>query len=421
MTIEKKDKEEKPGEHGNDFPKKDEGSSNRQIDHNKSQTFKEEIAGDLNDLRRKENTHDKMTERNSSHKETFDKQCNDKNCNSKECAQKRCNEKTCNEKECSHNECKDMKAKEKECEHKECPDKSCNLKENNPMKSKQSTNSHKECNDKNCTDKECNQNQSKKSDNVFVGASQNYQSNGSNKKINEDKNKSDSRLQRKEDSNSVLFDSLVESEKNYIQKKLKCKVYDDYHETSNICVNFYRWIILQFEKLRYRDPSSTLISDLEYLQTQTDKVDLFIKEGSSDKTEKYRENIESANVENYENDIDVYALAAACRNEIKTSLVFFTKELEDKLLEVYRLNCTPEEKRFVIERTPFLMNYRSVFKLVKETLHSLDSKHTVDMNKSINLWADVICRFEAPKEKRVEILKDLMNVEFDHIPVNFYE
>ena len=143
---------------------------------------------------------------------------------------------------------------------------------------------------------------------------------------------------------------------------------------------------------------------------------MFVKEGASEKLEKYRDNIESANIESYEGDVDVYALASASRNEI-----FFPKELEGKLLEVYRINCTAEEKRFVIERAPFLMNYRSVFKLVKDILHDLDSKHAVELNKSINLWADVICRFEKPKERRVEILKDLLQVEFDHIPVSFYE
>lgn len=276
----------------------------------------------------------------------------------------------------------------------------------------------KECG-KNCG-KECGKNGPNA---TMVSASNNYKGNDSNKDQNnsDDKKTNENSKHSNKSGRSVLFDSLVESEKTFIRRKLKYKIYDDYNESSNICVNFYRWIVEQFQKIKYKDASSTLISDLEYLQTQCNLKDLFIQEGAAEKTDAYRSNIESANVENYKDEMDSYSLACACRDEIKTNLVFFTKELEEKLLEVYRLNCTPEEKKFVIERTPFLMNYRPVFKLAKELINSLDSKNSVEMNKSVNLWADLICRFEAPKEKRIEILKDLLKVEYDYIPVTFYE
>lgn len=222
--------------------------------------------------------------------------------------------------------------------------------------------------------------------------------------------------------NTILFDSVVDNEKSFIRKKLKCAVFDDYYITSNPCVNFYRWILSQFEKIKYKDPSSTLISNMEYLQTQCDKKELFLREGSTEKIAKYTQNIKSANVEDYTaEDFCAYSLACACRNEIKTNLIFFSPKLEEKLVSVYSQSGNSDEKKTVIDRTPFLMNYRSVFKPVKDIINSMEAKNTLDTNRSTSLWADVICRFEISKDKRVEILKDLLKVEYNYIPNRYYE
>jgi hypothetical protein len=230
--------------------------------------------------------------------------------------------------------------------------------------------------------------------------------------------------QSKPKENPVLFDSLVENEKTFLKNKLKCSLYENFYESSNPCLNFYRWLVSQFKKMKNQEASSTLISNLEFLLENccnkkgkpTDNSnfsDLFTKGGDSGKMEKYSLNIQSANLEDYSNkELDVYALAYACKNEIKTNLKFFSKDLEAKLIET--------NNKEAIEKAPFLMAHRNVFKLVKELIFKLDQNNSVEFNRSLNVWADIICKFEVVKEKKVEILKKLLETEFNYVPNSYY-
>lgn len=220
----------------------------------------------------------------------------------------------------------------------------------------------------------------------------------------------------------VLFDALVDNEKEYLKKILRSKLLREEIAQRNPCAIFFTWLIKQFRKVNKAAPPPALIYDLEFLEKAEKPGKLCETGGSPQKADEYFETIHNRGVQNYEEELDLLALASACQAYIRNHVEFFDSEIAARMNTLYREDATEEERKFFLDRAPFVMMNRTVFRLVKELLLKLDkNKDGVKLKKSVELWADMMIPEAVDRDSRRKVLKDLLAVEFDNVPLSFYE
>lgn len=224
-------------------------------------------------------------------------------------------------------------------------------------------------------------------------------------------------------SDKILFDSLVSNEREYLQKVLKSKMFGDYEISENACVEFFNWLLEQFERIRLVTPSPTLTYNLEFFCKITHTRHLFEHPGDESKREIYLKRIVDQAEENYEaDDLDIFSLADASRKYIKQNVIFFDSRTIKELSRIYDSQEDHERKQLFMEMLPYTMNHRNVFKLIRELIMKMD-KNTdgISAEEFIPLWSEAIIDHEMPKDKKNEILSDLVGQDFDYVPLRFYD
>lgn len=213
----------------------------------------------------------------------------------------------------------------------------------------------------------------------------------------------------------IMFDSLVDNEKEYLSKTIKSELFEDYQVRSYPCSSFINWICRQFEKIKYPQPPSTTIYNLEFLEKVASEKDLLKNEGSPEKKAEYLKTIRSAGEMNYEaEDLDLDALASATKDYIKTDVEFFNKHTTKKMSDLYGKD-SKEDRAFFIERLPFIMHNRTTFRYIKNISGKMDSKDAV------KIWADAVIPEGVAPEKRTQIMSDLLKAEFEYVSTSFYK
>lgn len=210
----------------------------------------------------------------------------------------------------------------------------------------------------------------------------------------------------------ILFDSMVENERDSLQHILKCQIYGEDPQSSYPCSVFCGWLVKQLKASKIQPLSPTLMYNLEYLETKKNN-ELFTKEGSSEKKNSYLDKIEKDEVIDYENEeIDLYALAGASREYLLKKAKFFDEKMEKEIKKIYE-GGEKTKKDMLKERMPFIMEQRPVFRLIKKVSEPMERK------KAIDVWKDVIVPNEITQKE--DVLSDLFDAEFDFVPLSFYE
>lgn len=225
-------------------------------------------------------------------------------------------------------------------------------------------------------------------------------------------------------SDRLLFESLVDNEKEYLVNNLRSALFEDEKAYSYPCTVFCRWLIKQFEEIQTPAPSATLLYNLEFLDGKTSMKGLFDSGGSDEKREAYLSNIVKGKEQKYKDDMDVHALASASKAYIESHVEFFDTQTVGKLNELYQSNSNKNGRQFFMARLPFIMMNRTVFRLVRGLILKLDSnkaKSGVGLEKSIKIWTNVVLPSEIHEEKRAKILEDMVAAEFDYVPLSFYD
>ena len=211
----------------------------------------------------------------------------------------------------------------------------------------------------------------------------------------------------------ILFESLVDNEKTYLRNVLDTQLFKGPNSYEYPCAVFFRWLIKQFETIKVPAAPSTLLYNLEFLDKKTHMKELFEKDGSEAKKEMYLNNIAKSKEQQYtEDDIDPLALASASKEYIKNNVKFFDTQSVEKMNELYQNGANRDDRGFFMERLPFIMMNRSVFKLIKGLVVKLDSNQdetNMPLTKSIKIWADVVMPKKLDEEKRSDALRDLLN------------
>lgn len=221
--------------------------------------------------------------------------------------------------------------------------------------------------------------------------------------------------QKETSKDKIMFDSLVDNEKEHLRKTIKSELFEDHPVRSYPCSSFIEWIFRQFGTIKYPQPSSTTIYNLEFLQKVAGEKDLLKNEGSSEKKEEYMKTIKSAGEMNYEaDDLDLNALATATKDYIKLNVEFFNKHTVKKMSDLYGKD-NKEDRAFFIERLPFIMHNRTTFRYIKNICGDMESKDAVQ------IWADAVVPEGVAPEKRIQIMNDLLKTEFEYVPISFYK
>ncbi|ELA41586.1 uncharacterized protein VICG_01334 [Vittaforma corneae ATCC 50505] len=222
----------------------------------------------------------------------------------------------------------------------------------------------------------------------------------------------------------ILFESLVDNEKEYLKNNLRSSLFEDERTYSYPCSVFCRWLVKQFERIHTHAPSATLLYNLEFLDRKTKAKGLFDCNGSDEKKEAYLSNIIKCKEQKYKDDMDIHALASASKTYIKNHIKFFDAQIVGRLNELYQSDSNRNDRLFFMERLPFIMMNRTVFRLIKGLVLKLDAnkKETgMSLDKSIKAWSNAIIPCEVHEEKREAVLKDILNAEFDYVPLGFYD
>lgn len=219
---------------------------------------------------------------------------------------------------------------------------------------------------------------------------------------------------------TILFESLVGNEREYLTKTLKAQMLEKPNDFACSCGSFARWLSTQFRRITIPQISSTLIYNLDFLKKNCTLADLFTKEGDNAKKAKYFESIAQCLPINYEEgDMDIYALASASKEYITTEVSFFDEDLTNKMNEVYR-NKDEDKKKMFMERLPFMMDNRSLFKVIKELCEEFEKKSSLTKNDTIKIWVDAVLPDTIEVEFRDSIMKDTFLVSLDKVPLSFY-
>ena len=121
----------------------------------------------------------------------------------------------------------------------------------------------------------------------------------------------------------------------------------------------------------------------------------------------YFNNILKKVEEDYENEeIDIHSLAMATKKYIKENVRFFDQRVYGKIYDTYLKN---QDKSFLLQRIPFLMINRMVFKLVVNIIDELDKNKIdsgVDRKASLKIWADSLICSQRRKSPRADQSKD---------------
>ncbi|KAM0680095.1 hypothetical protein GINT2_001788 [Glugoides intestinalis] len=217
----------------------------------------------------------------------------------------------------------------------------------------------------------------------------------------------------------ILFESLVGNEREYLTKTLKAQMLGKPNDFACTCGSFGKWLSKQFQKITVPQVSSTLVYNLEFLKKKSTLTDLFTKEGDKSKEVEYFKSIVECQPINYENDaLDVYALALASKEYVKKEVTFFDKELSRKMTEVYKNK--QEEKRVFVERLPFMIDNRSLFKIIKDLCEEFEKKSSLTNEALIKIWSGAVFPDTIDPELHAPMMKDILLADFDKVPLSFY-
>lgn len=223
----------------------------------------------------------------------------------------------------------------------------------------------------------------------------------------------------------VLFESLVDNEKAYLDGILRAKVFKRQSSHANPCAVFLRWLLRQFETISTKATPPALIYNLEYLKKKISTEGLFEKKGTPEKESEYLTKLRNnVNMNLDDTDIDDLALAQACKGYMRTDVDFFDQETVRCLQELYRQGAPSEEREAFMARLPFIMQNRMAFRAVKEIIAEQDEKKEksqVTLERSIEMWSKAVLPEEVERQTREAVLKDLLDAEFEYVPLAFYE
>lgn len=222
----------------------------------------------------------------------------------------------------------------------------------------------------------------------------------------------------------IFYESLVSNEKQYLEKELRADITNRQASPTISGWMFFRWLLEQFETIRTSPPPSTLIYSLEFLLGKTTTNGLFKELGETGNREIYLKSILEDTGQDYKKNVDILALASACKIYIKNHINFFDPEIADKLNEAWANGTDPGLKTFIVKRLPFIMENRVVFKLIRELIYKLDANRDeshMDIGKSIKIWARLVIPDNISTNKCEEILRYLLKVDFDYVPLSFYK
>lgn len=223
----------------------------------------------------------------------------------------------------------------------------------------------------------------------------------------------------------VLFESLVDNEKSYLRSLLRSKLFGEENDNSNTCMRFFTWLINQFKTIEKKTPTPTLLYDLEHLENTMDVPEIFHKEGEPGKENEYFGNLRNGkNINFEETEVDELALAQACKKYIRSDVELFDDSSIEKMKMLYSQDASQEERTFFIERLPFIMRNRMVFKQVKSVISKQDAnkeESKMPLDESIRLWSDVLVSGDFECKTKEAVLKDLLEAEFEYVPLSFYE
>lgn len=230
--------------------------------------------------------------------------------------------------------------------------------------------------------------------------------NNINKTINSD--------QSNHTSDHILFESLVDNEKEYLKNILLGDIFQNQNNYNYPCSVFCNWIVTQFDTIKILAPSPVLIYNLEFLNNHSNinNININSDQDYESKQEEYYNNIIQGTEQDYNSNLNINSLIYASKRYIKTHVTFFNNQLIQKVNEVYQENSKNEDREFLIERLPFLLANRTVFKLVKGIVSKSEN--------FIDFWYDSVIPQEINENKRIEVFKDLLNTDFDYVPLRFY-
>lgn len=223
--------------------------------------------------------------------------------------------------------------------------------------------------------------------------------------------------------NKILYDSLFENERQYLRKILNASILGEQQKKDNVCTGFISWMRAQFLEMTAIQPSPTLIYNLEFLQTKAETHDLLVSTGNEERKTEYAKNIKNGQIENYEDErLDIRALGAATKESLKDGVQFFNEE-QLKVIEKIYSEGDENEKRDLAEKLPFLMDNRVVFGLVRSLVELLDKnkeRSGVELEKSVKVLADTVFP-TISKNSRREVMRDMLECEFNCVPEKFYD
>lgn len=233
--------------------------------------------------------------------------------------------------------------------------------------------------------------------------------------------------QSNDDSNSVgnriYYDSLVENEKDYLRLLLSSKVYND-SRSSSANFQFFKWISKQFEANKIFPVSSTLIESLNFLGSKSEVNFLFTNPPNQSKVQSYLDLIKKESKIDYESfELDIFSLAEATKLYIKENVTFFDEDIKSKINSLYETQQNSNDKKYFLERLPFLMVNRDLFKILKDVIIKSSNnmrKSQIKTESPINIWSDAILH-DTVSENRPIIFNDILSQEYDYFPLSFYD
>lgn len=234
---------------------------------------------------------------------------------------------------------------------------------------------------------------------------------------------------RKIDGDKVAFETLNSIEKESLIKKLNKQILKTQQPDQFFCLSFISWLFEQFSCSIIATAPATLFANIDFLGKRCHTRQLFVDEGSAESVRLYYDCIGSGVEQDYNaDDLDISSLAAATRRYIKENVVFIKRD-------IYAQLCEDGEDRGawagIVERLPFVVSNRSVLVALREIIDKLDKSKVdsqVDRSKSVDVWKDAVIKPQSPgdndslnDEQKKEIFKELLDAEFDYVPMDLFQ
>jgi len=233
---------------------------------------------------------------------------------------------------------------------------------------------------------------------------------------NKDANGNDKRYDR------ILFESLVDNERSYLCDVLRSKIFNKQRVHLNPLTSFIKWLPRQFETISTKPTQPSLIYNLEHLKKKINTEGLFERKGRPDTESEYLSRIRKGINMNLEDaEIEDLALAQACRGYIRADVEFFDHEINNRIKEIYGQDTVQSDRAFFAARLPFIMQNRMAFRLIRDLVHEQAERSKVSLERSIELWSSTVLSEELERQTREAVLKDLLDAEFEYVPLAFYE